>query len=95
MQNQIVYPQQSENYSQPVQPWQQQGPPPQGYYGQQGPMYYQQQGPPQGYYADNRGQYGPGGYGYQQPYGGGSAAEGVCAGLLGALACCCCLELLF
>jgi len=66
-------------------------PPPGGYYGApqggyynqpQGPMYYQQQ-PPAGYYANNRG--------YGQ---GGSAAEGMCAGLLGALACCCCLDML-
>jgi hypothetical protein len=46
-----------------------------------GGMYYQQQ-PPMGYYQDPRGGYGPG-------------SQGICAGLLGALACCCCLELLF
>jgi len=85
-------------------------PTPQGYYGppaqyngggqggfgyggpqQQGPMQYQQQGygggyggpgyAPQGYYANQRG--GPGG-----------AGEGICAGLLAAMACCCCLDIL-
>jgi len=64
----------------------QQGPYEQGYppggpgYGPpQGGMYYQQQ--PMGY--QQRGGYGS------------SAGEGVCAGLLGLCACCCCLDLLF
>ncbi|KAI4184907.1 MAG: hypothetical protein L6R41_004433 [Letrouitia leprolyta] len=76
-----------------AQSYYQQGPPQQGYYGQQPPqpgygppqqgMYYQQQGPPpQGYYADDRGR-------------GSGAGGGLCAGLLGALACCCCLDFLF
>ena len=59
---------------------QQYGPPQGGYYGPPQGMYYQG-GPPQGYYAGQRG--GP------------SAGEGICAGLLGALACCCCLDLMF
>lgn len=56
--------------------------PQQGYYGQPGPqgMYYQQQ-PVQGYYADRPGGSGSGG--------------GICAGILGALACCCCLDMMF
>lgn len=84
--------------------WQNQ-PPPGGYYGpqpypnpQQQQMYYQQQpgygpgpgygyGAP-GYFADDRG------YGYGPPGRGGMGAEGICAGLLGALACCCCLDFL-
>jgi hypothetical protein len=74
------------------------GPPPGGqqdYYGgqQQGynqpPMQYQQQPmypqqgypPPQGQYQDNRR--------------GGSSGSGICAGIMGALACCCCLDCLF
>ncbi|EMC95691.1 hypothetical protein BAUCODRAFT_499058 [Baudoinia panamericana UAMH 10762] len=56
------------------------GPPQQGYYQQQ-PMYYQQAPPQQGGYYGNR------------PSGG--AGEGICAGILGALACCCCLDFLF
>jgi len=86
MQNQVAtYPPAQYEYGQyQTQPYYQ-------YNGPPGPMDYQQPGPQQGYFADNRG------YGYQQPYqsGGGAAAEGICAGLLGALACCCCLELLF
>ncbi|MCJ1449167.1 MAG: hypothetical protein MMC23_009686 [Stictis urceolatum] len=79
--------------------------PQQGYYGPPGPqqgMYY---GPPQG----GPGSYGPYGPGPQGPYYGGpgqgyrgygqyerdrGAGEGVCAGIFGALACCCCLDLL-
>ncbi|KAI4731820.1 hypothetical protein E4T49_00094 [Aureobasidium sp. EXF-10728] len=69
-------------------PGQQQGYPPQGYPQQQGyppqqgqPMYYQQQGypPPQGYVQQQQG----------------SGAGGICAGVLSALACCCCLDILF
>ncbi|KAI4164479.1 MAG: hypothetical protein LQ342_001792 [Letrouitia transgressa] len=85
--------QQQDYYNQQTQPYnyyqQGQGPPQQGYYNQGYPpqqqgMYYQQQQPPQGYYADGRGGgRGPG------------ASEGICAGLLGALACCCCLDFLF
>lgn len=54
----------------------------QGYYGPQqqgGGMYYAPQQQPQGY------------YGNQRP-GGGGASQGLCAGLLGATACCCCLD---
>ncbi|OJJ50037.1 hypothetical protein ASPZODRAFT_128627 [Penicilliopsis zonata CBS 506.65] len=54
-------------------------PPPQG-------MYYQQQGyppPQQGYYADDRGDRGMG------------AGGGICAGIMAAMACCCCLDILF
>ncbi|KAL8830214.1 MAG: hypothetical protein Q9191_001554 [Dirinaria sp. TL-2023a] len=89
-QHQQQYPQ--NNYGPPV-PYNQGGyGPPQPYYGppqqqQQGMYYGPQQGyPPQGYqpqgYYANRGN-GPG------------AAEGICAGLLGALACCCCIDFLF
>ncbi|KAL8666157.1 MAG: hypothetical protein Q9202_001664 [Teloschistes flavicans] len=78
--------------NQQTQPYNQQGPPQQGYYGQQQPgygppqqqgMYYQQGPPPQGYYDDGRGR------------GSGGAGGGLCAGLLGAMACCCCLDFLF
>ncbi|KAI1931815.1 hypothetical protein LOZ58_001144 [Ophidiomyces ophidiicola] len=72
------------------QPQQSQYPPQQGYYPpQQG--YPQQQmhyGPPggqppaQGYYADDRGK-------------AGGMGSGICAGILGAMACCCCLDILF
>ncbi|KAI1769503.1 hypothetical protein GGR53DRAFT_461226 [Hypoxylon sp. FL1150] len=67
---------------------QQQGPPPQGPYPggaypayppQQG-AYYQQGRPPQGYY---------------QHQNQGSSADGCLGALLGALACCCCLDFLF
>lgn len=77
-------------WQQPQGQWQQQpygghdqyGQQPNGYYGPpQGMQYNQQQMPPQGYYVDNR--KGPG------------AGEGCCAAFLGALACCCCLDLLF
>jgi hypothetical protein len=60
----------------------------QGYYPQGQPMYYppQQQGYPpqqqQGYYANDRGRSGDG-------------AGGICAGIMAALACCCCLDILF
>jgi hypothetical protein len=61
-------------------PPQQGGYPPQGYPPQGGqPMYYQQQGYPP-----------PQGYVQQE-----SAAGGICAGVLSALACCCCLDILF
>ena len=87
------YSQQQPSYGQ-QQPYY--GPP--GPQGQQG-MYYQQQGMygpgygQQGYY--NQG-YGPGyGPGYHSGQRGpGGAAEGAAAGLCGALACCCCLDLL-
>lgn len=83
-----------------------QGPPPQGYYapgpGQQmAGGYYGQPGmqvPPQGMYYQQQGPM----YGYpqQQPYGyypqdRGMGGSGICAGLLGALACCCCLDMMF
>ncbi|TKA73979.1 hypothetical protein B0A55_05575 [Friedmanniomyces simplex] len=59
-----------------------------GPYQQQGqPMYYQQQQP-----------YGQPGYpppGGQYDHRGGGAGEGICAGILGAFACCCCLDMLF
>ena len=64
-------------------------PPPQGYY--QGYGY-----PPNGYYSQGQGMYyqqQP--YGYQDRSGGAAAAEGIFAGLLGALACCCCVDMLF
>ncbi|MCJ1477478.1 hypothetical protein MMC13_006150 [Lambiella insularis] len=79
--------------------------PPQPYYGNNvGPMqgYGQPQGmyygQPQGYgygggYGGGYGQQG-GYYQDQRGYGGGNAAEGICAGLFGALACCCCLDFL-
>ncbi|KAJ5385490.1 hypothetical protein N7517_003401 [Penicillium concentricum] len=60
----------------------------QGYYPQGQPMYYppQQQGYPpqqqQGYYANDRGNSGGG-------------AGGICAGIMAAMACCCCLDILF
>ncbi|KAI9736692.1 MAG: hypothetical protein M1834_000896 [Cirrosporium novae-zelandiae] len=93
-------------YDQQQQQQYPQGPPPQGYYGQppqgQEGMYYGQQQQPYG-------QQPP--YGQQQPYGGqpyggyygqqeqrqrgNGATDGLCAGLLGALACCCCLDFLF
>ena len=72
------------------------GPPPgqQDYYGgqqqgynqppmqyQQQPMYPQQGYPSQGQYQDDRGR--------------GSSSSGICAGIMGALACCCCLDCLF
>ncbi|MCJ1390298.1 hypothetical protein MMC18_003156 [Xylographa bjoerkii] len=67
-------------------------------YGQPQGMYYgqpQQQygygGPPGGGYGGYGGQ--QGGY-YDQRGHGGGAAEGICAGLFGALACCCCLDFL-
>lgn len=60
-------------------------PPPQGYYGQQPPqqMHYQQQPAPmaQGHFADGRTKSG--------------AGTGFCAALVGALACCCCLDFIF
>ncbi|KAK2768270.1 hypothetical protein FQN54_000122 [Arachnomyces sp. PD_36] len=59
----------------------QQGYPPQG---QQGGMYYGQQPPPQGYYA-----------GGQSPGRDRGVGGGICAGIMGALACCCCLDILF
>ena len=76
------------------------GPPPgnQDYYGgqQQGynqpPMQYQQQPmyPQQGQgYPPPQGQY------YQDDRGRGSSSSGICAGIMGALACCCCLDCLF
>ncbi|MCJ1290080.1 hypothetical protein MMC34_001615 [Xylographa carneopallida] len=65
---------------------------PQGmYYGQPQPQQqYMYGGPPGGGYGGYGGQ---GGY-YDQRGHGGGAAEGVCAGLMGALACCCCLDFL-
>ncbi|EEP82308.1 predicted protein [Uncinocarpus reesii 1704] len=68
---------------QPQYPPQQQGyyPPQQGY-PQQG-MYYGPQGgqqPQQGYYVDDRRS---------------GMGTGICAGILGALACCCCLDIIF
>lgn len=80
-------------YGPPAQGYYGPGPAPGGYYGQPQQMHYGQQ-PQPGY---------PGyGYGPQPQYGyyadqrgGPSAGEGICAGLLGALACCCCLDLLF
>ncbi|KAK0335736.1 hypothetical protein LTR91_019359 [Friedmanniomyces endolithicus] len=66
-------------------PPQQQGYGP-GPYQQQGqPMYYQQQQQQQPYGYPPPGQYGGRG---------GGAGEGICAGLLGGLACCCCLDML-
>ncbi|KAI9719764.1 MAG: hypothetical protein M1812_003252 [Candelaria pacifica] len=74
------------------------GPPPQGYYGGQpqggyGPPqggYYggPQQGPPQ------QGMYYQQGYPSQQQRGSG-AKEGILGGLVGLMACCCCLDCLF
>jgi len=65
-------------------------PPPQGYYQPQPQMGYHQQGPyppqQQGYYPQQ------GGY-YQQPNQ--RRSPGCLEGLLAALACCCCLDLLF
>ena len=56
-------------------------PQPQGYYGQPpGQMYYP---PQQGYYAGDRGRQD------------GSSAGGICAGIMAAMACCCCLDILF
>ena len=77
-------------------------PAPQQQYGSPAP--YQQGGYPQGQY--QQGPYGPpppqqGMYYQQQPYGpqggyydnrGSGAGSGLCAGLMGALACCCCLD---
>lgn len=81
-QQQGYYPPQ-QGYGQPQQNQQ-------GYYPQgQQPMYYppQQQGYPpqqqQGYYANDRGR------------SGGSGAGGICAGIMAAMACCCCLDILF
>jgi hypothetical protein len=79
-QQQGYYPTQ-QGYGQPQQNQQ-------GYYPQGQPMYYppQQQGgyPPQqqGYYANDRGN-------------SGSGAGGICAGIMAAMACCCCLDILF
>ncbi|EER26686.1 hypothetical protein D8B26_002913 [Coccidioides posadasii str. Silveira] len=70
---------------QPQYPPPQQGyyPPPQQGYPQQG-MYYgpPQQGypPPQGQYVEDRRK---------------DMGTGICAGILGALACCCCLDIIF
>lgn len=76
----------AQNYqANPNMGYYQQGPPPQGQYPgapyppQQG--YYPQQGYPQGQ--------------YQQQQQRGSGAEGCLGVLLGALACCCCLDCLF
>ncbi|KAK3379951.1 hypothetical protein B0T24DRAFT_176347, partial [Lasiosphaeria ovina] len=66
---------------------------PQGYYSQHGTpqqgFYPPQQGPPGAYYAPQQGGYYPP---QQQDKGASSGLMGAC---LGALACCCCLELLF
>jgi len=69
---------------------------PQGY-GPQGGYYGQQQYPPQGY--GQQGPYGPQGGGYYGPNQGGyyndnrgGVGTGMMGGLLGALACCCCLD---
>jgi len=77
---QPAYGAQPQQQPQPYYQQQQQGP-----YGppQGGMMYGQQPPPPQGYYANGRGQ--------KQ----GGAGEGLCAGLLGLAACCCCLDFLF
>ncbi|KAK8206570.1 hypothetical protein M8818_004403 [Zalaria obscura] len=70
----------------------QQGPygPPQQQGYQQGPY-----GPPQqqGMYYQQQPMYAPQG-GYYQQQQRGSSGEGICAGIMGALACCCCLDLL-
>ncbi|KAK1062914.1 hypothetical protein LTR74_009861 [Friedmanniomyces endolithicus] len=66
------------------------GPPQQQGYG---PGPYQQQGQPMYYQQPQQQPYGyppPGQYGGR----GGGAGEGICAGLLGGLACCCCLDML-
>ncbi|RMY21389.1 hypothetical protein D0867_03385 [Hortaea werneckii] len=71
-------------YGPPMQPPGPYGQPPPGQ-----PMYYQQ--PPPG------GPYGgppPGGY-YDGSSRRGGTGEGICAGILGALACCCCLDFIF
>ncbi|KAI9808859.1 MAG: hypothetical protein M1827_007182 [Pycnora praestabilis] len=75
---------QRQGYGAPQQGY---GPPQQGYYGggppQQQGMYYQQQ----------PGQYGPpGAYGGGAGGRGAGVGEGLCAGLLGLTACCCCLD---
>lgn len=73
-------------------------PPPQQQYGgypQQGGYQQGPYGPPQGQqpmYYQQQGPYPPqGGYQGQKNSGGG----GICAGILGALACCCCLDAIF
>ena len=84
-------------------------PPPQGGYYEQDRGYYN--GPPQGMnYGPPGPQYGGPQYGQPGPYQqgpypqqpmyvedrrGGGTAGGICAGLAGALACCCCLDCLF
>ncbi|MCJ1439079.1 epithelial splicing regulatory protein [Xylographa pallens] len=66
---------------------------PQGmYYGQPQQQQYMYGGPPGG---GGYGGYGGQGGGYYDQRGhGGGAGEGICAGLVGALACCCCLDFL-
>lgn len=75
-------PPQDRGYYQPQQNMGYYQPPPQGYPPQQG-AYYQQGGyPQQGY--------------YQQPQQQSSSGRDGCLGaLVGALACCCCLDILF
>ncbi|RYC63630.1 hypothetical protein CHU98_g2573 [Xylaria longipes] len=71
----------------------QQYPPQGGYYPPQGPGYYP---PQQGGYPPQGGYYPPqGGYHPQDRAAGGGAAGGCLGALLGTLACCCCLDLLF
>jgi len=68
-----------QGYNQPPMQYQQQPMYPQQGYPQQG---YPPQGyPPQGQYENDRGR--------------GSSGSGICAGIMGALACCCCLDCLF
>ncbi|CAJ2513584.1 Uu.00g017030.m01.CDS01 [Anthostomella pinea] len=79
------------------------GPPNQGGYYQGNPnmgYHQQQQGPPQGYYPPQQGYYPPQQGGYPPPQGyypqqRQSNSDGCMGALLGALACCCCLDCLF
>ncbi|KAH8656130.1 hypothetical protein BGZ60DRAFT_567964 [Tricladium varicosporioides] len=100
---QFAHPQHPQNAYYPPGP----NDPSQQYYGQP-PMGYNQQGQnpygPQGYYAGpQQGYYGPNGQQgyYGQPQGqyidqrGNRGGPGFMEACLGALACCCCLELLF
>lgn len=76
-------------YGAPAQGYYQSGPPPQMGYQQQGPPMGYQQGPPMGYQQYPQQQ-------YQDDRGHSSGAAGGCLGALcAAMACCCCLDILF
>ncbi|OBT87225.1 hypothetical protein VE02_04893 [Pseudogymnoascus sp. 03VT05] len=83
---QVQYGSPQPQYGAPAQGYYQSGPPRQMGYQQQGPPMGYQQGPPMGYQQ----------YPQQDERGHSSGAAGGCLGALcAAMACCCCLDILF